>query len=86
MKQVPTGPKPKRFFDDWKLKMGQASGSGAFLEITMPHNPEHPRTYIAGSSHEIKRLANTLDQLLCELTGTKTEKVIVDGIDRSTTT
>lgn len=77
-------PKPKRFFDEWELKMGNASGGGAFLEITMPHNPNQPRTYISGSTYEIKRLANTLDKLLCELTGTKTEKVIIHGPNKPT--
>lgn len=77
-------PSNKRFFDDWRLKMGNASGGGAFLEITMPHNPTQPRTYISGSTYEIKRMANTLDQLLCELTGTKTEKVIIHGPHKST--
>lgn len=79
------GQKPKRFFDDWTLTVGSASGMGAFLRIEMPHNPKQPVTQITGSTVEIKRLANTLDLLLCELTGTKTEKVIVDGTDRPST-
>lgn len=76
---------PKRFFDDWTLTMGSASGGGAFLRIEMPHNPKHPVTQITGSTVEIKRLSNVMDNLLCELTGTKTEKVIIDGSDSTTT-
>jgi hypothetical protein len=74
-----TGPKPKRFFDDWTLTVGSASGMGAFLRIEMPHNPKQPVTQITGSTVEIQRLANTLDKLLCELTGTKTERVTSNG-------
>lgn len=71
--------KPKRFFDDWELTIGDASGGGAFLKLDMPHNPTQQMTYITGSRLEIRKVANTLDQLLSHLTNTTITKVIIDG-------
>lgn len=77
---------PKRFFDDWRLDVSTSElfPDRAILRLYMPHNPKNTDSSIEGPREHIEHMANTLDQLLCELTGTKTEKVIIDGTSKPT--
>lgn len=69
----------KKWYADWRLSVSTAPGisNNARVVVNLPHASEDLQNVVAyNDSADVKQLANLIDKLLCELTGTKTHKVL----------
>lgn len=59
-----------KWYEDWLLSVTGYDDGMARIDITLPHN-DPAELSIWTTKEQMTPLANTLDKMLCELTGTK---------------
>jgi hypothetical protein len=75
----------KRWFDDWELSLTAYDDGMARIDVQLPHHDTNHLS-IWTTKDLMKPLANFIDKMLCELTGTKVTEVITDGSNPPPTT
>ncbi len=80
-RNIPDG---QLWYSNWELTVIGWDDGIARIDIILPHN--NPSTVsIPTTKEQVQPIANVIDKMLSELTGTKVKKVIDDGSDQPPT-